>query len=233
MTVHLSALLSRVVAVVVTAIFVLCSAVQADYMSIPVNLPAGSYGRIPADPNYTFGWAEFTFTVPNVGNQTVIDVRLQLALAHSYLPELKLWLVSPAGTQIVLIPDGVGGSRRGYRDVLLADDTPTENFPLITQWNTVPQPSWPLVIVGTFNPYQAFSAFVGQNPAGTWTLRIYDYQSGSIGGLFAPGAVPGNLGWADWGSYVTEGTRLFLLVPEPFVSWLLLLSLPVIRPRRR
>lgn len=119
------------------------------------------------------------------GSGTVSAVKLRIdELRHTWLGDLKIALVSPAGT-VVQITNQWGNANFGGDDVIDAifdDAAPT----LPTPANADPGP-----ITGTWKPAQPLAAFDGQPISGTWKLRITDTfpdDSGTVRrwGLDAP-----------------------------------------------
>lgn len=92
------------------------------------------------------------FDLPNSIN--INEVNVFVDIAHSYIGDLKVTIISPTGTSVVL-HDRSGGSSDG----------------LLTWYDTQTQPAQPL------------SAFIGENSAGTWILRVEDLAGGDTGTL--------------------------------------------------
>jgi len=112
-------------------------------------------------------------TVNSIINVTqtglVSDVNLSIDLTHTYVGELTATLISPAGTQVILL-NSVCESANNIDATF--DDSGAEvvcsNNPAIS---------------GTVIPTQALAAFNGENANGNWTLRIKDNASGDGGSL--------------------------------------------------
>jgi subtilisin-like proprotein convertase family protein len=87
---------------------------------------------------------------------TLQDVNITVAITHTYKGDLRVTLIHPDGTQVIL-HNQTGGS---------ADNINT-TFDTLTA------------------PAQALSAFNGKTPNGTWQLRIQDLASQDVGTLTA------------------------------------------------
>lgn len=129
-------------------------------INIPDNNPAG---------------IEVTINAPalSVTTQEVI-VHLD-TLYHDSVSDLDISLIGPTGTTVLLI-GREGGSNNGFVDLHLADVYTTSVVGLPLPPNQAP-------ITGNFRPEQLLTPFVGQNPTGTWRLRIVDAASADVGYL--------------------------------------------------
>ncbi len=109
------------------------------------------------------------------------DVGLTTAIRHTFSGDLDITLTSPAGTVVTVTTDN-GGS---FDDVFAAtqwdDDAGTNgvNLPVTDAVFANGVVETPLV------PEEAFGAFIGENPNGTWTLDIFDDTSPDTGTLDA------------------------------------------------
>ena len=145
------------------------------------------------------------FTVSDI--YTVADVNNGVLMAHTYRGDLQFYLQSPAGTRVQLI-NNIGGTRNNVN--VLFDDaaaTPisnhTANNDNATAATVVPP------YQRTFRPFQALSAFNGQEAAGTWRLEICDSLNADSGtffqsDLFLTGA-PASIGVTKISSVVSDG----------------------------
>ncbi|MGH2356927.1 MAG: proprotein convertase P-domain-containing protein [Candidatus Limnocylindria bacterium] len=106
--------------------------------------------------------------VPDSGSIT--DVNVNLTIRHTFDADLDVFLSSPGGTIVELFTD-VGGSGDNFINTTLDDSASTS----ITA-GTAP-------FTGTFRPEGVLADFNGENPFGTWTLRITDDLNGDAGTL--------------------------------------------------
>ncbi len=139
-------------------------------------------------------------SVLNVAGPGVVisDFSLRLdSISHTYVEDLRLTLISPAGqTMVVIGPNGIGGSGDDFVYTVFNDSGPYHEGALPPYTGTYrPQPA----------PTTVFTPLLGQASGGTWTLKIVDVVSGDIGTLNA------------WGVEVcgtvippTGNTRIFL-----------------------
>ena len=106
-------------------------------------------------------------------NLTLTDVNVSVNITHSWVRDLTLTLISPAGTAVQLVA-------RPCTNVALNDIIATfddAGIPIVCANNPA--------ISGTVKPTQVLSAFNGQTSQGTWTLRVLDsanQDGGSIVG---------------------------------------------------
>jgi subtilisin-like proprotein convertase family protein len=102
------------------------------------------------------------------------DVRVRIArLDHGYLGDLRLTLISPAGTRVTLVDDA-GGDGADLRGTILASGG------LALAGGTAP-------FTGTFAPVQPLSRLEGEELRGSWTLEVQDDSPGASGALIAWG----------------------------------------------
>ena len=113
---------------------------------------------------------------------TVSDVNIGILMSHSYRGDLQFYLQSPAGTRVQLI-NNIGGTRNNVN--VLFDDAAANPIANHTASNdtatatTVVPP-----YQRTFRPFQALSAFNGQEANGTWRLEICDSLASDSGTFF-------------------------------------------------
>ncbi|MCB0328261.1 MAG: proprotein convertase P-domain-containing protein [Bdellovibrionales bacterium] len=109
------------------------------------------------------------------GEPTILtDVDLNLNINHTFAGDLEITLISPLGTEVVVVTD-VGGANDDVFTGTLFDDQATDAAVNFVFQNLVP--------VSTLIPEGALGAFTGEDPNGTWTLRIFDDAGGDIGTL--------------------------------------------------
>lgn len=94
-------------------------------------------------------------------NEPIADVNVRLSIEHTYTQDLSIVLVSPDGTEVLLVR-GEGGSGDGFTDTVFDD----------AARSSVAGSSAPFA--GTFRPAEPLARFNGKNPAGTWRLRVRD-----------------------------------------------------------
>ncbi|CAN5335887.1 hypothetical protein BH09PLA1_BH09PLA1_13790 [soil metagenome] len=99
-------------------------------------------------------------------------VTVTLSISHSYDSDLTAYLVSPAGTRVLLFA-GVGGSGDHFVNTTLDDQA------------TAPISLGNAPFSGVFRPQQALSVLSGQSANGTWMLELSDDTIGDVGKLTA------------------------------------------------
>ena len=163
---------------------------------------------------------DFHFSVGDIG--TVLKVEIRFSARHTWDSDLTATLISPAAAQVTLF-SGIGGSGDDFQDTLFTDDADL--------WIAAPSAAPPYI--GQYRPFSSdfASAFNGQDANGTWILRVIDDESGDEGTLIAHGQI---VDWGD-GPVAAEGTQLFITIPEPAASGLVVLALGgwLLRARRR
>ncbi len=139
-----------------------------------------------------------TFTISAMGeNCDINDLDVRLAIDHTFVGDLDLTLESPSNTMIQLIDQPQFTDRNNFPDVIL-DDSAGKSI-------QVPDGVIGLqaFIQGTsYTPFQALSAFNGENPNGVWTLVVIDNFAGDSGTLYKAGEA------ASWGTAI--GTQLII-----------------------
>lgn len=98
----------------------------------------------------------------------VTDVNITLDIDHRYIGDLVAVLVSPTGTEIELF-SRVGNNGRQFSSTLFDDES----------FNPVINGVSPFS--GDYRPEQPLSAIDGENPAGTWGLKITDHATRDVG----------------------------------------------------
>lgn len=109
-------------------------------------------------------------TLSIASTAVISDVNITLDITHSWVNDMTVTLISPAGTQVQLVA-------QPCTSVALADVIATfddAGIPIVCGSNPA--------ISGTVAPVQSLSAFNGQTMNGTWTLRVLDSfnQDGGI-----------------------------------------------------
>ncbi|MCC6512052.1 MAG: S8 family serine peptidase [Pirellulaceae bacterium] len=91
---------------------------------------------------------------------TISDLNVNVSIDHAYVSDLRLRLIAPDGTSVLLV-NRRGGSRDNVR-VTFDDEAATSIA--TTSGN----------LEGSFRPERALSAFDGKNATGRWFLEIVD-----------------------------------------------------------
>ena len=134
----------------------------------PVNIPisvSGLSGSV-SDLNFRFNGTSCTTAI---GATTV-------GLDHSFVSDLDIKLISPQGTVVTLM-SGAGESGNNFCNTLLDDEGGGVSIQETTAANAP--------FSGTFRPAEPLAKFRGENPNGTWTLRVTDTFTADTGNVRA------------------------------------------------
>lgn len=127
----------------------------SDNVALPfIDQPSGSY-------------TTRTLTVPTTTG-TISSVRVYNNVTHTYLSDVQTDISSPQNpTTFVKLLNRSCGSTSATLNLLFSDGSPVINCTSTAQQTVAPD--------------SALSAFVGQNPTGNWTFRVYDNFTGDTG----------------------------------------------------
>lgn len=102
--------------------------------------------------------------------KAIEDVNVKLNISHTWNDDLDVFLASPSGTEVELFTD-VGSSGDNFTNTILDDEAATSITAGFAPFT------------GTFRPEGLLSAFDGEDPNGTWKLKVYDDLGGFVGTL--------------------------------------------------
>ena len=102
------------------------------------------------------------------------DVNVTLNLKHGWLPDLDIYLISPAGTRVELVTDPDPNGNGSFMTNTTFDDQAP---------GSILSGSAPFT--GKFRPEGLLEALNGENPSGIWTLEITDDNQSDFGTLFS------------------------------------------------
>lgn len=129
---------------------------------------AGTAGPIP-----TTSLVEFSLQASGLG-ASLWDVDLFTAFTHTANQDLDVVLISPAGTQVVITTDNGGLNDDVFNGTLWDEQV---NDPVTDRVFTN------LVVATPLAPEGRLQAFRGEDPNGTWKLRIQDDAASNTGAL--------------------------------------------------
>ncbi len=129
---------------------------------VPVVIPTGP------------GMAQSTLTVP--GNPRIGDIDVSIVLTHTFMQDLDVHLVSPAGNDNGLFSD-VGNSTVGSANIQMNTTLDDEAALPIGQFQVVAGPSFTPELNYRLSWYDYTDA------GGVWTLKLYDDATGDGGVL--------------------------------------------------
>lgn len=154
-----------------------------DNIFYAVNSKAFAIGYLVESECRTFNFnAQFPYAIPEQGNFAVInatvpssdsfvsDVNVNVDVSHSYFSDIQMELRSPQATTVKLLYNGCGTSDSSLK--INFDDAGGD----LVCGNTALQTVAPLGVLSDFN---------GENPQGTWSLRIRDIFTNDTGVLNA------------------------------------------------
>jgi subtilisin-like proprotein convertase family protein len=122
--------------------------------STPVSIPDNSLNKTTR-----------TINIPSTSS-TIADVNVAIGIQHSFMADAQIEIVSPQGTTVILQKFTCGNNNL---NVIYDDSGAALNCSLTTSQNAI--------------PFQSLSAFNGQDPANTWTLKFFDKSPGDTGTL--------------------------------------------------
>jgi subtilisin-like proprotein convertase family protein len=169
---------------------------------VPPSQPVSPGGVIapPAPPGCTEATQTFTNSTPVaiIDNMVVTstisvagvgpylwDLNLQTFITHTFAADLDITITSPSGKVVTLTTDNGGANDNVFNGTVWDDDAdPDTQVPYTNNQNLVAEHTYSnLTVVPTLVPEEALGAFVGDDPNGTWTLRVSDDAGGDIGSL--------------------------------------------------
>jgi len=130
-----------------------------DYaIGTPIQIPA-------------LGTPIISSTINHLGSGPVTAVSIShIDITHSYISDLLIKLVSPSGTEVILLDGICGGSDNMYLGI--EDNT-------LGSFNCPPTDSL------VYSPIELLSSFINEEANGDWTLSIqdqYNYDGGTFNG---------------------------------------------------
>jgi len=114
------------------------------------------------------GLTVLTIEIPDIVN--IVDVNVNLTLTHTWVEDLRIYLVSPDGTKVTLSQNS-GGDGDNYTETIFDQDSGI----------SISSASAPFT--GSFRPVQSLDIFNGQRANGNWILQILDQGPQDTGEL--------------------------------------------------
>ena len=147
----------------------ICNGIDDDCSGIIDDIPnafASTNVPVPIPAGQTIT-SSFSVSSPVT---SLLDLNvLNLNISHIWVADLTVVLKSPQGTEVTLLQAICGDQD----DILINFDDES-----LAGYGTFPCPP---VNNGTYQPLSPLSAFDGENPNGTWTLRVIDvYEDAGI-----------------------------------------------------
>jgi subtilisin-like proprotein convertase family protein len=128
--------------------------------------------------------ATSTITIAGAGTY-LCDLNMFTNLTHTFPSDLDMTLQSPAGTIVTFSSDNAGSNVNAFAGTTWDDDAnPGGQVPYATNAGLVnDHPYVSGTAATTLAPEEAFAAFIGENPNGTWTITMDDDVGGDTGTL--------------------------------------------------
>ncbi len=131
------------------------------------------------------GPAVATSTIVVAGAGTVSDISVTTNITHTFAADLDITLTSPAGTVVTLTTDNGAGNDNVFNGTVWRDDAnPAGTLPYTTNNGLATDHAYVnLTLASPLVPEESLSAFLGENPNGTWTLTVSDDLAGDGGSI--------------------------------------------------
>lgn len=155
----------------------LAHAQTVNQYSVVDNSPGGAITDLSCNQPTTSQIVR-TFVVPT--NYAVRDVNLGIFLNHTFRSDLRIFLSSPGGSTVSILPwttNAQGGDNLND----LFDDEAAAAINTHVANAIDPLTPTPPPYSHSFRPANPFTVFDGQNANGTWTLRICDAVGSDVG----------------------------------------------------
>jgi subtilisin-like proprotein convertase family protein len=136
----------------------------------PATIPQADFSSSDVPASITdYTTATSTLSVSGMA-AAVSDVDVSVNMTHTYVGDLEVSLISPAGTTVMLSRNR-GGGGNNFDGTEFDDDAAT----------AIGSGSAPFS--GSFVPDEPLAAFNNEDPNGTWTLSVKDEAGGDTGAL--------------------------------------------------
>ena len=138
---------------------------QPGQPAFPLNIPRGDE---PNPPVQTQGVTTAALVIADT--REILDVNVRFDLAHTFDSDLRISLISPAGTEVLLV-NRRGGEGDNFTNTLMDDEAVNAIAAGVAPFNA------------GYRPEQGLGFFDGQRANGIWTLRINDTTALNSGRL--------------------------------------------------
>ncbi len=152
----------------------------------PVNAPPVIVANITPAPIPDNNPTGVTSTINIAGaGTTVCDVNVTLNITHTFPADLDVTLTSPLGTVVTLSTDNAGTNDNVFAGTAFDDQAdPNSNVPYAVNPNITTDHTYANLVVATpLTPEEPLAAFNGEDPNGTWTLKVIDDLGADTGTL--------------------------------------------------
>lgn len=144
--------------------------------TLPLAIPAG-----PAVVSQTVTPGPGAFPA----GQVICDLNVVTFITHTFAADLDITLMSPSGTIVTLTTDNGAGNDNTFNGTVWDDDANSGGaLPYVTNSGVASDHAYVNLTLATpLVPEEALAAFMGEDPAGTWTITISDDLGGDSGSL--------------------------------------------------
>jgi len=139
-----------------------------SFTTIPINCQGRDADGLPLSIS-SVGTPEIESTIDFLDDLPVADVNVRIALDHTFIGDLVISLISPSGTEVVLISNSCG--ELSNVDAVFDDDA----MPFVCDGSPA--------ISGIVKPLGSLASFVGESAFGQWTLKVSDTAPADGGAL--------------------------------------------------
>lgn len=130
-----------------------------NFTTIQVDCKTRSADGLPLSIS-SIGTPTVTSTITFINDLAVADVNVSLNLDHSFLSDLIVKVISPQGTEVILVANSCGESQN--IDAVFDDDA------IPFSCGSLP------AISGNVKPLGSLASFNGESTLGDWTLEVFD-----------------------------------------------------------
>ncbi len=102
----------------------------------------------------------------------ITDVNVAVEITHENADHLVVWVESPSAT-VVFLATQLATQAAGFPNTVFDDESSTHILLAAAPY------------AGSYAPVESLSAFDGENAQGTWSLMVYDRESGATGSLLS------------------------------------------------
>ena len=136
---------------------------------------------VPIPDNNTTG-ATSTIAVAGAGTSTC-DVNVTVNIPHTFAADLDFTLTSPSGKIVTLSTDNGGANDNVFNGTTFDDQAdPGSQIPYAGQPNQAVDNTYANnVVAASLTPEEPLALFNGDDPNGTWTLKVVDDLGGDSG----------------------------------------------------
>ena len=113
----------------------------------------------------------------------ILDLNVVTNITHNWSEDLDITITSPAGTVVTLTSDNGGSNDNVFAGTTWNDDADPDGLVPYTNNNGLVSDHLyaNLTLATPLVPEDALSAFIGEDPNGTWTITISDDAAGDVG----------------------------------------------------